>query len=162
MTSWIENTRSLPARDFWKALGVGLVNGVLLSTIMVPAFKSGLAPMPEQPSLAFAETIMGHTLPLPVGLLFHLVYVMFWSVAFVALFRPRLTFLNALWLALALWLVAMIVFFPIVGWGLFGLAISPKLIVAALVPHLLFAVFLWVGCRLAFGPARDPAPEQLR
>ena len=41
--------------------------------------------------------------------------------------------------------------FPIVGWGFLGLGISPKLIPAALVPHLLFAAFLWGLCRVFFG-----------
>ncbi len=73
----------------------------------------------------------------------------FWSVVYVAVFEQR-TFLNALWLALGLWLVVLVFFFPIVGWGFFGLAVSPKLIVASLVPHVLFAIVLWGICRWAF------------
>lgn len=140
---------------YWKGAGVGIVTAVLLSAIMVPAFKSGLAPMPEQPSLAFAETILGRKLPLPVGLLFHAAYVIFWSVVYVVAVRRTLA--NALWLALGLWAVALVVFFPVVGWGFLGLAISPKLIVAALVPHLIFGLFLWGACRIVFG--RAVAPE---
>ena len=141
---------SLTAKDFWKAIGIGVVTAVLLSAIMLPAFKFGIAPMPTFPSLAFAETVLGRTLPLPVGLLFHVAYVTFWSVAYVVLFRNSLTFLNALWLGLALWVVVLAVFFPIVGWGFLGLGISPKLIPAALVPHLFFALFLWGLCRIGF------------
>ena len=81
---------------------------------------------------------------------FHVAYVTFWSVIYVALFRDRLTFLNALWLALALWVVLLVVFFPIVGWGFLGLGISVKLIPAGLVPHLLFALFIWGLSRLVF------------
>jgi hypothetical protein len=44
------------------------------------------------------------------------------------------------------------VFFPVVGWGFLGLAVGPKLIVASLVPHLLFAIVLWGLCRFAFKP----------
>lgn len=141
---------ALPAKEFWKAIGIGVVTAVLLSAIMLPAFKFGIAPMPKMPSLAFAETVLGRELPLPVGLLFHVVYVTFWSVVYVILFRDRLTFLNALWLSLALWAVVLVVFFPIVGWGFLGLGISPKLIPAALVPHLLFALLLWGLCRVGF------------
>ena len=136
---------------YWKGAGIGVVTAVVLSAIMVPAFRSGLAPMPEQPSLAFAETILGRKLPLPVGLLFHVAYVTFWSVVYVV--ATRRTLANALWLALGLWAAALVVFFPIVGWGFLGLAIGPKLIVAALVPHLLFALVLWGGCRLVFAGA---------
>ncbi|HKJ88550.1 MAG TPA: hypothetical protein VKA48_08580 [Gammaproteobacteria bacterium] len=131
-------------RAHWgKAFSLGLLNGLLLSAIMVPAFQAGIPPMPKPPSLAFAETLFGHSLPLFAGLLFHLAYVTFWSMAFIAGAYPRLTILRALGLGLALWIVILVVFFPVVGWGFLGLGVSPKLIVASLIPHLLFAVFLW-------------------
>jgi hypothetical protein len=140
----------LTSREILKAFVIGVLTALILSAIMVPAFKYGVAPMPKQPSLAFAETLLGRPLPLPVGLLLHVAYLTFWSIIYVMLFRERLTFLNALWLALALWVVILVVFFPFIGWGFLGLAISPKLIPAALVPHLLFAVVLWALCRLSF------------
>ena len=133
-----------------RGVGLGLANGVLLSLIMVPAFLAGIPPMPEPPSLAFAETLLGEGVPLPVGLLFHLVYVTFWSAVWVAWDHPRLRLATAAGLAAALWIVALLVFFPINGWGLLGLGVSPKLIPAALVPHVLFALFLWGLARLFF------------
>ena len=143
----------LSASEWRTAFGVGVANGLLLSVIMVTAFKSGVSPLPKPVGLAFAETVLGRPLPLPVGLLFHLAYVTFWSMAFVAFLRDSLTLRNAFVLALALWIGVLVVFFPIIGWGLFGLAIGPKLIVASFVPHLLFGVFLWGLCRFAFRPA---------
>lgn len=140
----------LPRNEALKAIGIGVVNAVLLSAIMVPAFKFGLAPMPTQPSLAFAQLIFGASVPLPVGLLFHVAYVTLWSLAYVMLFRDRLTIWNAMWLGLGLWVITLIVFFPLFGWGFLGLAISPKLIPASLAPHVLFAVFLWGLCRIGF------------
>ncbi len=142
--------QNLSTREWGKALGVGIANGLLLSAIMVPALKFGVSPFPKPVGLAFAETLLGRTLPLPVGLLFHLAYVTFWSVAFVAFFRHSLTLKNSLLLALALWIGVLVVFFPIIGWGFLGLGISSKLIVASFVPHLLFGLFLWGLCRLAF------------
>jgi hypothetical protein len=144
---------ALSAREWRTAFGVGIANGLLLSVVMVTAFKSGVSPLPKPVGLAFAETLLGRPLPLPVGLLFHLAYVTFWSMAFVAFLRDSLTLRNAFVLALALWIGVLVVFFPIIGWGLFGLAIGPKLIVASFVPHLLFGVFLWRLCRFAFRPA---------
>jgi len=94
--------------------------------------------------------ILRRPLPPPIGLLFHVAYVGFWSVAFVVLFRDRLSLRAALVLGFALWVVVLVIFFPVVGWGFLGLALSPKLMVAAFVPHLLFAIFLWGLCRLAF------------
>lgn len=145
---------SLAKTDWLKAVVIGLVNGLLLSAVMVPLFKAGISPFPKPVGLAFAETLLGPGLPLPVGLAFHLAYVTFWCVAFVAVLRHRLTLVNALLLALALWVVAVAVFFPVVGWGFLGLGVGPKLPVAALLPHALFGVFLWGLCRIAFRPSR--------
>lgn len=147
---FLENLQRLWPR----ALGLGVINALLLSAVMVPAFLTGLSPMPKPPSLAFAETLLGTALPLPVGLLFHVAYVTLWSVVFVAVAYPRLSFARALGLGLALWVVALVVFFPIIGWGPLGLAVSPKLVVASLIPHLLFAVFLWGLGRMMVREAR--------
>ncbi len=140
----------LPISELAKAGAVGVVTALLLTAVMVPAAKFGFSPMPQPLGLAFAETVLGRALPLPVGLLFHVLYVAFWSIAYVILFRDGLSLTKALVLGGLLWLVVLLVFFPVVGWGFLGLAVSPKLIVATLVPHLLFAVFLWGLCRLVF------------
>ena len=146
---------NLTPKEWLKALGIGITTAILLSVVMVPALKLGISPLPKPLGLAFAETVLGRALPLPVGLLFHVAYVTFWSVAFVVLFRNSLSFGKALLLALVLWIGVLVVFFPVVGWGFLGLGISPKLIVASLVPHLLFAVFLWGLCRRLFGTMRS-------
>lgn len=136
-------TTSLSAQSSWpRAISIGIGVSVLTAIIMVALLKAGVSPFPKPPSLAFAETLLGRTLPMPVGLLFHTVYVTFWSVIFVRYF-PRKNILTALGLAAVLWLVVLAVFFPIVGWGFAGLAISPKLIVASAVPHILFGLLLW-------------------
>jgi len=150
---------NLTSRDWLKALSAGLATAVLLSAIMVPAMKLGLSPLPQPLGLAFAEAVLGRPLPLPVGLLFHLVYVTFWSLAFIVLFRTSLRFGQALLLALILWLGVLLAFFPIAGWGLLGLGVGPKLLVAAFMLHVLFATFLWGFCRLLFGQAPDRQGE---
>jgi hypothetical protein len=144
------NIHRLSKSDTLKAIGIGLVNAILLSAIMVPAFRFGIAPMPTPPSLVFAQLILGASVPLPVGLLFHVAYVTFWSLVYVMLFRHQLSFSNAMKLGLGLWIVLLLVFFPLFGWGMLGLGISPKLIPASLIPHILFAVFLWWLCRKGF------------
>ncbi len=151
---------ALSLKDLAKAIGVGVAAAVLLSAVMVPAFKLGVSPLPKPLGLAFAETLLGRSLPLPVGLLFHVVYVTFWAVIYVVVFRARRTLVSALLLGLVLWLIVLVVFFPVVGWGFMGLSVGPKLIVASLVPHLLFAVFLWGLCRFAFGPQAGEAKQE--
>ncbi len=140
----------LPISELAKAGGVGVVTALLLTGVMVPAMKFGLSPMPKPLGLAFAETVLGRALPLPVGLLFHILYVAFWSVVYVSLFRDSLSLTKALVLGGLLWIAVLLIFFPIVGWGFLGLTVSPKLIIASFVPHVLFAVFLWGFCRVVF------------
>ena len=146
----IMRIHNLTSGEWLKAIGIGIATAILLSAVMVPALKLGISPLPKPLGLAFAETVLGGPRPLPIGLLFHVAYVTIWSVAFVAQFRDRLTLRNALLLGLVLYILVLVVFFPVVGWGFLGLAVSPKLIIASLVPHVLFAVFLWGACRLAF------------
>jgi len=132
----------LSGRSWPRAIGIGLGVAVLTAMVMVILTKIGVSPFPKPPSLAFAETLLGRDLPLPVGLLFHTAYVTFWCVVFVRFF-PKRTLMTALALAFVLWLVILAVFFPMVGWGFAGLHISPKLIPASLLPHLLFGILLW-------------------
>jgi len=132
----------LSGRSWPRAIGIGIGVAVLTAIVMVILTKIGVSPFPKPPSLAFAETLVGRDLPLPVGLLFHDAYVTFWCVVFVRFF-PQRNIKTALALAGALWLVILAVFFPMVGWGFAGLNISPKLIPASFLPHLLFGLFLW-------------------
>lgn len=136
------NDPLINGRSWLRAIGIGIGVAILTAAAMVTLLKTGVSPFPKPPSLAFAETVLGHALPLPVGLLFHLAYVTFWSVVFVRFF-PRRNLKTALALAGALWLVILVVFFPIVGWGFAGLHASPKLIPASFLPHLLFGLLLW-------------------
>ena len=137
----------------WKAVAVGFATGAILALLNVIALKSHLSPLPEPLGLAFAETLFGRQLPLPVGLLFHLAWVTFFCIAYVALWRDRLTLRSAVMLSAVLWLMAVAVFFPIVGWGFFGLKVSAKLIIPVTVSHALFAAILWGLARIAFGQA---------
>ncbi len=143
----------LSGHDLVRAAAVGIGVSILTAAAMAAAMKAGVSPLPKALGLAFAETMLRRPLPLPIGLLFHAIWVTGFSVVYVGLFRDALTFLHALWLAVGLWIVVLVAFFPFVGWGLLGLAISPKLIVGSAVPHVLFALFLWALCRLAFKPA---------
>ena len=140
--------RQMTAKDYGKAIGVGIATAIILSLIIVPANQAGFLPMPRPLSLAFAQLLFGDV-PLVVGLLFHLLYVTFWSVIYLRVFTQP-TFFNALYLAVGLWLLVLVLFFPIIGWGLFGLAVGPMLMVAALIPHLLFAIVLWGLSRFTF------------
>jgi hypothetical protein len=150
---------NLDGRDWWKSIGVGFGVSIVTASFMLASATIGVSPLPKALGLAFAETVLARPLPLPIGLLFHTAWTTAFSVLYVVLFRYALTFMRAFWLASALWLLVLVFFFPIVGWGFFGLAVSPKLIVGAAIPHLLFAASLWGLCRWAFA-AGKPAFSQ--
>ena len=143
--------------DWIKALGAGSATAVFLSLIVLPASQAGISPFPKPLGLAFAQELFG-PVPLVVGLLFHYLYVTFWGVIYVLLFRDNFTFSSALVLGLVLWMLALTFFFPLVGWGLFGFAIGPRLITGSLALHLLFSIFLWTFCRWFF-PAGTGRPQ---
>jgi len=132
----------LGGRSWVRGISIGLGVSALTALVMVILMKAGVSPFPKPPSLAFAETLLERELPLPVGLMFHAGYVTFWSLIFVRYF-PRRSLKTALALAFVLWLVILVVFFPLAGWGIAGLKVSPKLIPASLLPHVLFGVLLW-------------------
>ncbi|MCX2721003.1 hypothetical protein [Roseibium salinum] len=131
-------------RSWSRAVGIGILVSILTAVVMLALTAAGMSPFPKPPSLAFAETVLMRSLPLPVGLLFHTVYVTFWCVVYVRYF-PKRDIWTALLLAAALWVIILVAFFPIVGWGFAGLSVSPRLIVASFVPHLLFGLLLWAS-----------------
>lgn len=137
----------LTLAEWGKAAGLGLLNGIALAILLVFSLKTGISPLPKPLALAFVDTLFGHKMPLPVGVVFHLAYVTFWTMVYAAWAHPRFSFGKALALGLALWVFLLVVFLPVVGWGFLGLAITPKLIVVFLITHLLFAGFAWALCR---------------
>jgi len=141
--------------DALKALGLGIAVALILSAVGAAARQSGLTPLPAPVALVFAESLFGGaSLPPAVGILFHTVWVTVMTAGFVAASREALTLPRALGFALALWILALVVFFPIIGWGVAGLAIGPQLIVGALVPHLIYGLLLGGGAKLLFGRTR--------
>jgi hypothetical protein len=154
--------KHMSPREYLKAGGVGVATAVILSAVMITAMKVGVSPMPKPLAVAFAGTLLNAKVPLPVGLLFHVAWVTLWSVAYVVVFRDRLTLARALGLGLALWVLVLVGFFPFVGWGFVGFAVSLKLIVAALASHMLFALVLWALSQWAFSTRRDASPAGSR
>ena len=146
---------ALTPAEWGKTLAIGLGVAILTGAIMFVGLKTGVSPLPKPLSLAFAETLLGTSLPLPAGLLFHVAWVTLFAAVYVVLFRDALTFMRAFWLAFALWILVLVFFFPVVGWGFFGLAVTPKLTIASAVPHLLFAIFLWGLCKLSFSQKQE-------
>jgi len=133
---------TLTDRSWGRGIIIGLVIAIITAAMMMIMMKAGALPLPKPLGLAFVERLVGHAMPMPVGILFHAAYVTFWSVVFVRFF-PRRDIVTALLLSVGLWIGVLVVFFPLVGWGFAGSAISPRLIPASFMPHLLFGLLLW-------------------
>lgn len=152
MIALLQSSPPVTVKRFWKAVAAGVITSIGAAVIMAIGMKTGVSPLPKPLGLAFAEWVLGRALPLPIGMLFHLAYVTGWSVLFIMLAPARwLRFWPILGFGLALWLLAIFVITPLVGWGIAATAVAgPKGIVATLVAHLLFVFFLWLSCRWLF------------
>lgn len=148
----------------WLKAGlVGALGSLVMALIMFPAIAMGVAPFNQPPSAAFLDSIGMKVGPLP--LIVHFGYGIFWSIVFVALFAEKANLARGVALALTLWLLMMILYSPMIGWGPFGfgdagtlpeddplyLAPGPKYLVATFVLHLVYGAVigwlnpLWVG-----------------
>lgn len=152
MNAVLQPKSFLAPKRFWKAVAAGLITGVLAAVVMIVLKKNGLSPVPAPLGLAFADTLLHRHLPLPVGLVFHLAYVTFWGTAFVLFAYPRLSAARIAVLSAALYVFALLVFVPIVGWGIFGVKVGPGVAGGLAITHALFGLFLWLSCRWLFRP----------
>jgi hypothetical protein len=144
-----------------KAAFVGLITAFATALAILPLFWFELIPMPQPPSQAFAETLLG-PVPETIGFLFHLAYVTVVAGGFLVAVEPR----PALWAvgvwSLGLWGIAMVSFFPIIGWGVAGATVTSSVALGALGPHLLFGAILWATARLVFRPGAHGTGERAR
>jgi len=102
-----------------KAATVGVLGSlVMFVLLMLGIHGTGIAPFNLPPSAAFLETIGLNVGPLP--LLVHFGYGATWSLVLVALYGQDTSIRNGMGLAVVLWLVMMVAYSPIIGWGLFG------------------------------------------
>jgi hypothetical protein len=106
------------AMKWLKAGVVGALGSLVMFLIITLTLQTGLAPFNTPPSAAFLAKL---NIPAqPLGLVVHFLYGIVWSVILVALFRERTHIGNGLGLAAVLWLIMMVVYSPIIGWGFFG------------------------------------------
>ena len=140
-----------------KAAGVGLVGSLVMFLLMMLGIHgTGIAPFNTPPSAAF---LMKLGLPAqPLGLIVHFGYGAFWSVLLVYLYGNRTDIKKGLGIAVGAWLIMMILYSPIIGWGVFGfgdahtlastdplyLETGPKYLISTLILHLVFGAI--IGC----------------
>lgn len=126
----------------------GIAATLAMSVLMVAGTVTGMSPIPEPIPKAIVLTIVGSSLPplvlmgLSVGA--HLTYGgLFGAALGTAVDEPGVV--GGVALGIGLWAILGVVFLPLVGWGLFGTGVTPRIAVATLVLHLIYGVVLGVG-----------------
>ena len=112
-----------------------------MSIPMIVGTATGTAPMPEPIPEVVVTSVVGKGLPIPLIMVLaagsHLAYGGIWA-ALLTQVTDRVTIWKGLALGLFLWLVMQVAFLPFIGWGLFGMGITPKIAVATLVLHMIY------------------------
>lgn len=141
---------SSAATPRWRGAGWGVLATVVMSIPMIIGMATGVAPMPEPIPKALVTLIFGNGLPTPLLMALaagsHLAYGGFFGAVLAVLF-PNAGLKEGLILGVLLWLLMEFVVLPVLGWGVFGTAITPTIAVATLVLHLLYGATLGWGLR---------------
>jgi hypothetical protein len=130
-------------------LGWGLVATLAMSVLMVIGFTTGITPMPKPiPGAIVGKVIkgvIGAEIPqiaiMALAIVSHFTYGGFWGAVLAALARPA-TVWKGLGLGVFLWLIMQVAVFPFLGWGFFGVAITPRIAGATLILHLVYGFTL--------------------
>ena len=144
-----------------KAVIVGFLGSlVMFLLMMLGIYGTGIAPFNVPPSAAFVIKL---GLPAkPLALIIHFGYGAFWSLLLVYWYKERTDIKKGLGIAMVAWLIMMVIYSPIIGWGFFGfgnahalspadplyLASGPKYLISTLAVHLIFGTIIgWVNPR---------------
>lgn len=145
---------------YGKAIVVGLIgSAVVTALIKLNINVTGMAPFNMPPVAVFLQQTLEITAQ-PAALALHFIYGALWSVIFVAVFKDKMTIAKGFGLSAVMWLIMMVVFSPIMGWGFFGfgaehsalaannplyLGNPAKYAVMTLVVHLIYGLVVGFG-----------------
>lgn len=140
-----------------KAIVAGLVAGLVMFIVLAWGTNTGMAPINVPPSAAFLAATTGIQSP-PLAALLHFGYAAVGSVLLVGIFGHRTNATKGIGLALVLWLILMLVYSPIIGWGFFGaggpnhkLAAESPLYIGVAGPYVLITLVLHAVYGLIIG-----------
>lgn len=126
--------------------GIGAT--IVMSVFMLVATATGVSPLPEPIPAALAKMIVGSDAAFPLiagtAILSHLGYGAVWGGLLARTVRP-VTLSWGFGLGIGLWLLMQVAVLPLLGWGLFGSAVSVRIAVATLVLHLIYGATLGLG-----------------
>lgn len=132
----------------WRGFRWGVAATVAMSIPMMIGMATGVAPMPEPIPKALVTLVLGTGVPAPLLMALSACSHLGYGGVFGALLArsfPDAGLKNGLMLGVLLWLVMQLGVLPLLGWGVFGVAITPKIAVATLVLHLIYGAVLGWG-----------------
>lgn len=140
---------SLLAGKFSKqGLLYGLLGTLVMSLIMLIGMGAGISPIPEPIPAAIAEGILGDAgRPVIMGfaIITHFGYGAFWGMVLFSWLQTKGNMWHGLGWGGMLWLIMQVTVLPALGWGMFGVAVTPKIAVATLALHLAYGGILGWG-----------------
>jgi hypothetical protein len=135
----------MDAKRLAVGFGWGVVATIAMSALMILGVITGLSPMPAPIPEAVVSKVFGEGFPRPLIMLLaagtHLSYGGVSGAVLAALTRPVTVWKGLGW-GVLLWLIMEVVFLPFLGWGFFGVAITPRIAVATLILHLVYGATL--------------------
>lgn len=136
--------------------GIGAT--IVMSVFMLVATATGVSPLPEPIPAAIAKLVVGEDAAMPLvaatAVVSHLGYGGVWGGLLARMVRP-VTLSWGLGLGVGLWLLMQVAVLPLLGWGLFGSAVSVRIAGATLVLHLIY------GATLGLGMDRTSEPQMV-
>lgn len=131
-----------------KGAGYGLLGTLLMSVIMLIGMRSGMSPIPEPIPLSIAKGLLGAVakpLLMAFAIITHFGYGAFWGGLLFRLVKAEGGVWQGLGWGVFLWLIMQLIVLPLLGWGVFGTAVTVKIAVATLVLHLIYGGTLGWG-----------------
>jgi hypothetical protein len=135
---------------------IGAVSAVVLALLPVPVIRIGMLPLSRPISLAVVQRFLGEATPLHMANVLQGAYVTLWALIYAVVFRPRYPLWAACLIAGLMWTIALVVVFPLAGWGMFGLQFGASPMATAMAQYTLVALLIWGMSKLllARGSAR--------
>ncbi|WP_019854344.1 hypothetical protein [Actinopolyspora mortivallis] len=151
------DTKSEPtAHRLVAGLGWGTVATVLMSAVMLLGTAVGAAPVPKPVPVALTSQTVGVPSQPVLLLMAGFAHLGYGAVAAAVLAGSvrRVSVWAGLGYGVLLWALMGLVWLPYLGWGLFGIAVSPRVAVATLVPHLVYGTTVGLGLDRGHRPVR--------
>ncbi|MFQ5912411.1 MAG: hypothetical protein ACE5JS_04445 [Nitrospinota bacterium] len=133
-----------PKKRFSTGFKAGLWATGGMTLIMLLGTFTGVAPMPKPIPIALAKLVLGNVaFPVLVvsGLIAHFAYGGVAGGIFTR-WSPAVRVWSALVWGIVLWLGMQVIFLPLLGWGVFGAKINPRIAVATFILHLIYGSIL--------------------